>query len=235
MHKSIVQRYAHGANWLLIFYLSFMISGCSYRPAELSPEEARILQTRDFNGSTEEVAKAVTEVLQEMHYTLGNVDMGLGIITAERNSERRLAPISRESMSDSDISDEVGTFCLIAGAMAVVGIFLAWVFGGFDDDDEDNEDDRDDDRDRNDRRHFRSRPRHHRSSTVYVDSDSQGPDSYHYAMTINLEEISLQQTRVHVTVQGQRWEGLSVAESGPVQAQDFYIDFFNRLQFALNR
>ena len=48
-------------------------------------------------------------------------------------------------------------------------------------------------------------------------------------MTINLEDLPLQQTRVRLTVQGEHYEGPSLVESGPVQDQQFFIDFFNRL------
>ncbi len=224
---SWIRRYLQGANWLLVIYLSVMISGCSFRPAELSPEEARILQTREFNGTPEDIAKAVIVVLQGMHYTLGDVDMGLGIITAERLSERRLAPISREAITETEIEDGVKTFFIIAGVAVVIGFILALVFG----DSEDDEEDKDDEDERKTRRY---RSHRHRPSHVYVDSDNYGSDSYKYNMTITMEEISFQQTRVRVTVQGQHLEGMSVRESGPVQAQQFYIDFFNRLQTELN-
>jgi len=228
MNHSIKTRYSYGASWVLVIYLSFMVSGCSSRPAEIAPEEARVLQTRVFSASPEEVAKAVTTVLQDIHYTLENVDMGLGIITATRTSEKLLAPISREADVPGDVSDELGTFCLIAGVMAAVGLLLAVIFGGSDDDDENDGNDRDD------QRHHRSRRHNHDSSSIFFGSDDSGADSYTYTMTVNMEATSLQQTSVRVTVQGQHFEGMSVVESGPVQTQEFYIDFFTRLQSALN-
>ncbi len=224
MHDLINKYYPRGASWLLVIYLSVMVSGCSFRPAEISPEEARMLQTREFSGSPEEIARAAVAVLQEMHYTLGNVDMGLGLITANRTSEQRLAPISRERTGDTGVSDELGTFCIIAGTIAVVGVFLAMIFG-------DDEDDIDEDY-HGSRNH---RPVVHHPGPIFVDSNDAGPDSYVYSMTITFEETSLQQTKVHVTVQGERYEGSSITESGPVQDQQFYIDFFNSLQGALNR
>jgi len=235
MKTSSINRFSRVASWLLIIYLSLVMTGCSFRPAEISPEEARILQTRDFNGTPEEVAKAVSVVLQEMHYSLGNVDMGLGVLTATRTSERSLAPISLETGPQSDFESELGTFCLVAGTIAVVGLFLAWIFDSFDsDDDDDNEDD---DNRRSGRSH-RSRSHHHDSGFSIFGPSSSGPsdaDSYTYTMTINLEEISLQQTRVRLTVQGEHYEGPSIVESGPVQDQQFFIDFFTRLHTTLNR
>lgn len=229
MKYAAISRYTGAANWLLIIYLSIMVTGCSFRPAELSPEEARLLQTRDFNGSPEEVAKAVTMVLQEMHYTLGNVDMGLGVITATRTSERSLAPISREA-GEPELN-EVETFCLVAGAVAIVGIVLAIIFG---DDDEDEEEDRE-----NRGRHSRRSSGHHHGNSWSLfgsnDSYSSGPDSYSYTMTISLEPIPPGQTRVRATVQGKHLEGGGIAESGPVQSQEFYVDFFTRLHKILNK
>ncbi len=233
MNTSSINHFSRGASWLLIIYLSLMISGCSFRPAEIAPEEARVLQTRDFNGAPEEVAKAVSVVLQEMHYTLGNVDMGLGVMTATRNSERLLAPISREASGEDDIENELGTFCLIAGTLAVVGLFLAWMFDAFDGDDEDHEDNDD----RRSGRSHRSRSHGHDSDFSIIGSGHSGSeaDSYTYTMTINMEEISMQQTRVRLTVQGEHYEGPSMVETGPVQDQQFFIDFFTRLQATLNR
>ncbi len=229
----IIQRSSRGVTWLLVFYLSFVVSGCSFRPAELTPEEARILQTRDLSYSQAEIARAVLVVLQEMHYTLGDVDMGLGMITAERTSERKLAPISRETVGETEVPDEVQTFCLIAGTVAVVAFVLALIFHDSDDEGEDECDTkRDDDREGP---WFKSRSHRHGPSPVYIGSDHSGPDSYKYAMTITMEDITTQQTRVRVTVQGQHLAGSSIVESGPVQTQEFYADFFNRLQISLNR
>jgi len=230
MKTSHVKHFSRGATWLLVIYLSLVMTGCSFRPTELTPEEARVLQTRDFNGTPEEVAKAASIVLQEMHYSLANVDMGLGIMTATRTSERSLAPISREVDSENDFENELGTFCLVAGTIAVVGLFLAWIFDGFDDDD-DGDDDYDD---RPSRRH---RSHQHDSGVSIFGSGDSGSDvdSYTYIMTINLEELSLQQTRVRLTVQGEHYAGPSIVESGPVQDQQFFIDFFTRLHSTLNR
>jgi len=223
--KSGMNHYTRGASWLLICYLSIVISGCSFRPEVLTPEEARALQTRVLDGTPEEIARAVVVVLQEMHYTLGNVDMGLGIITAERSSERRLARISREPATETEIDDGVKTFFIVAGVAIVVGFILALIFGGEDDEENDDEEG-----------WFHRSHRHgsrHESSTVYV-GDDYGPDSYLYSMTVTLEEIVPQQTRIRVTVQGQHLEGFAVSESGPVQSQEFYADFFDRLQVAFN-
>jgi len=230
MKTSSMNRFSRGASWLLVFYLSLVMTGCSFRPAELTPEEARVLQTQDFNGTPEEVAKAVSVVLQEMHYSFANVNMGLGVLTATRTSERSLAPISRETSSENDFENELGTFCLVAGTIAVVGLFLAWIFDGFDGDDEED----DDYDDRPSRRH---RSHHHDSGISIFGSGDSGSDvdSYTYTMTVNLEEISLQQTRVRLTVQGEHYSGPSIVESGPVQDQQFFIDFFTRLHTTLNR
>lgn len=229
MKTASINRFSRGSNWLLIFYLSLVLSGCSFRPAELSPEEARVLQTRDFNGTPEEVAKAVSIVLQEMHYSLANVDMGLGLMTATRISERSLAPISRETSTDNQIKNKLGTFFLIAGTVAIVGLFIAWIFDASDEDNEAVDDEN------YDRHHHRS---HHHNSNFFWDSDnsgSSGADSYLYTMTVNLEELSLQKTRVRLTVQGEHYEGSSIVEAGPIQEQQFFIDFFTRLQATLNR
>jgi len=159
----------------------------------------------------------------------------LGLMTASRTSERSLAPISRETGAQSDFESELGTFCLIAGTIAVVGLFLAWMFDAFDGDNDDDDDDNDDRR--HPQRSHRSRSHNHDSNFFWGsdNSSSSGADSYTYTMTVNLEELSLQQTRVRLTVQGEHYEGSSIVESGPVQDQQFFIDFFTRLHTSLNR
>lgn len=234
MKTTLINRVTRGSTWILVIYLSVIISGCTTRPKELPPDQARILQTRDFNGTPEEVAKATSIVLQEMHYTLDNVDMGLGIITATRTSEHQLAPIARAEAAGDDLESDLGTFCLIAGTMAVIGLFIAWIFDRSDDDDDEKKDKRKHKRSR------RSRSHHHDSGggiTIFGGSDDSGyeADSYTYIMTINFEEISLQTTRIRLTVQGEQYEGPSMVASGPVQDQQFYIDFYTRLQNTLNR
>ena len=227
-NSKIMSRYTRSATWLLVIYLSFALSGCSFRPAELTPEEARLLQTRELNGTPEEIAKAAVLVLQDMHYTMDNVDMGMGIITAKRSSERRLAPISREAMTEEEIDQGIKTFFIVAGIIAVVGFFLAFVLNGDDDDDDDDDDDTS--------YHGRSNRSYHGGPThVFVDSGDDGPDSYTYTMTIVMEELSPGQTQVRTTVQGVRREGSRVTESGPVQTEAFYSDFYSRLDRALNR
>jgi len=223
MKSSFSTHFSRGASWILIIYLSLVIPGCSFRPAELSPEEARLLQTRDFNHSPEKVAKAASIVLQEMHYTLGNVDMGLGIITASRSSEHSLAPISREGSTESDL----GTFCVVAGAVAVVTLFLVWMFDAFDSDDEDESSSSG-----NDHSHHHD---HGSDINIFGSSGSSisEADSYTYNLTINLEERSLEQTRLRLTIQGEHYEGPTLVETGPVQDQQFYDDFYFRLQALL--
>lgn len=224
VHKNLTYCYSRGSTWILVIYLSAMISGCTFRPAEISPEEARVLQTREFTASPEDVARAITTVLQDMHYTLGTVTMDPGIITAERSSERRLAPISRESMSEEEIDQGIKTFFIVAGVIAVVGILLAWVF--HDSDEEEDEEEQEEYRPERSRSHRRPQ----RNTThVYTTSDDHASNSYLYTMTITLEEIVSMQTRIRVTVQGQHLEGSRVVESGPVQTQAFYSDFYGRL------
>ena len=233
MSNLFKHNYSRGSTWILVIYLSIMVSGCATRPAELSPEAARALQTRVYSASLEQVARAATVVLQDMHYTLGQVDMSLGVLTASRNSEWSLAPISREISAESEMADELGTFCLIAGVMAAVGLTLAWIFGG---DDDEEEDDRDERRSHRSRSHSSSRSHSHNSSSFFFgSSDDNGPDSYTYTMTINMEELSSQQTQIRVTVQGEHFEGSSLVESGPVQDSDFFNNFYNQLQIVLNR
>lgn len=219
MNRSFSKKYGTFSSWLLIIYLGIMVSGCAYRPAELPPAEARAIQTRELNNSVEEVARAAVMVLQEMHFTLGEVDMGLGVITADRHSERSIAPMSKTA--EDEVPDEVQTFCLVAGGLAIAALLFAWLW---------DDDERDDDWGPTHRG-----PRiHHHPGPVYI-GDDHDSDSYHYKMTITLEELGSYKSRMRVSVQGQYYDGGSVSSSGPIQDEDFYADFYNRLQIALKQ
>jgi len=227
MKQSIRKNYGQLATWLLVIYLSVMVSGCAVRPAELSPEAARSLQTRELNYSVDEVARGVVAVLQEMHYSLGNVDMGMGLITAERSSERSLAPISKEVEPETEVPDEVQTFCLVAGGLAIAALLFAWLW---DDDDDDG-----DWGPRRNSRHHHNAIIHHHPGPIFIDGDDYSPDSYKYNMTVILEELGSYKSRIRVTVQGQYMEGSGVSASGPIHDEEFYADFYKRLNLVLNQ
>jgi len=221
--SKIFKGYSKWASGMLVLYLSIMLSGCSFRPAELAPEEARQLQTRVLDATPEAVARAAIAVLQDMHYTLGNMDLEIGVITAERTSEHLLSPIARETVDQTELTDELGTFCLIAGTMAAVGVFLAWIFGDSSADEYVAE---------NHHRHHHFWSRH--AAPVVYENYNSGADSYRYSMTITLEDLNQQQTKVRVSVQGEHSDASGVLESGPIQSADFYADFYKRLTRVLH-
>jgi len=222
MIRPIGRNYGKMATWTLVVYLSVMLSGCATRPEALPPEQAKTLQTREMSYSVDEVARGVVAVLQEMNYSLENVDTKVGIITAERTSERQLAPISREAAPE-EMPDEMQTFCLVAGGLAIAALLFAWLW-----DDDENEDDwapR-----RSHRRHI-----HHHPGPIFIEADDYSHDSYKYKMTVTLEPLGTYKSRIRVSVQGLLMEGPSIAASGPVHDEAFYQDFYNRLQIVLTQ
>ena len=72
--NTVVSKYTRASTWVLVIYLSLALSGCSFRPAELTPEEARLLQTRELSATPEEVANvALFLASNEASYVTGQI------------------------------------------------------------------------------------------------------------------------------------------------------------------
>lgn len=220
----------------MVVLLSIILASCSLRPQALSPDAARVLQTRQIDAGVDDVAKAVVVVFQEMNFQLKSSDLGLGTLTAERVTEFRVYPISKEHPVTPEISEEVQTFCLVAGTLAVIGIILSIIFS--DDEDEEQDDKQDGEQEKEKKKRVkvkRHRPhRHHPTRSISLGPGDRGPDSFQYSMTVMLEELSSGATKVRVSLQGVHQDGGTVAASGPVHDAAFYEEFYARLYRVLN-
>ena len=198
-------------------YLITFLAGCAASQPPTTTTEARSMQTRTISASYNQVLKASVNVMQDLNYSIELIDKDLGLLVANRLSEAEQADISEESKSD----DGTPTWQKVLGISLIIVIIggIVWlVTRGGDDDDSDDED--------NGgvaHRHYHGR-----------DSDSRsGAKVYQYEITVNLERVSDEKTKVRVSVQGQKLVGGRIVDAGPIYDPEHFQSFFASLDKAL--
>ena len=68
---------------------------------------------------------------------------------------------------------------------------------------------------------------------IHDDDGPSGPVVYNYKVTVNLETVGEDQTKVRVSAQGEKLVGGSVVSAGPVQEPEFFQRFFASLDKSL--
>ena len=199
---------------ILIAYLIIGVSGCSNPPrAEKPPTSiARAMETRSFNGDLRTVLKASINSLQDMDYTIDVLNSDVGLITASRTSENRKASLTNEKPKNTMSDGEKA--CLAIGAIAIVALIAAAIFGD-DDDEEDN----------------RKRGRRGRSSPIHLgggskDDGPDGPRIYRYKVTISLDELNDKETNVRVSASGEIEQDGKILSTGGIHEAEFFQKFF---------
>ena len=110
VHKNLTSRYSRGSTWILVLYLSVMISGCTFRPAEISPEEALLNVKSTFASFTVEFEKLIidgddiTKGIKETTNLKGNE-----MVTKDVVEEGKENPevIATEETKDEKIPEEI--------------------------------------------------------------------------------------------------------------------------------
>ncbi|MFC1482114.1 hypothetical protein ACFL6E_07730 [Candidatus Neomarinimicrobiota bacterium] len=198
------------------YLIGFIAVGCTPRPAPVPVEQARIMETRIFDGEQEQVMKAIISSLQDLRYSIEVLDGDLGIIVASTSTEGRQTKITEEP----DEIDELSTgqkFIIFAVIAAVVIGIIALFSGGNDDDDNDRDDHR----------------WHGGSSSRHSDRHSDGPTVYEYRLNINITPLDTTQVQVRVSGSGKTVEGDSIQEAGAIEDPFFFEQFFSRLEETL--
>lgn len=208
---------------LLSVYLILFLIGCSSPPPPLSVAEARSMQTRIINADYNKVMKASVNVLQDLNYTIDEISDNIGIIIASRVSEKPQGEINEE---ETVVDKGTPTWMKVLGITLITAIVVGIIFlivgaiGGDDDDDDDDNDDFD-----------------HRHSggggpAIFRDSRSRNK-VYKYSITINLDSINDQETKVRVSLQGQQMRGDDIERTGVVNDPEFFQRFFANLDKSL--
>ena len=199
-------------NLTLRLYLISFIAGCAPTKPPATVAEARSMETRTVDAKYNQVLKASLNVLQDLYYSVDVVEADFGLIQASRHTEGKQAKTVKEEGIEEPLD-----WKKVCGIAAVAVLFIGFIAlltkdSGSDDDDGDSE-----------QQHY-----FHNN-----DDSPSGPVVYKYKVTINLEMIGENQTKVRVSAQGERLVGGSVVSAGPVQEPEFFQRFFASLDKSL--
>ena len=175
-------------HFALIAYLSISIIGCTAPQPTVKPPTtiARAMETRTFSKDMKTVLKAAINALQDMDYTINVLNSDVGLITASRTTEQKKSELTTDGSGVEGFS-EFEKACLTVFAIFSVAIILDMIFGG-DDDSENNN---------NDRSPIRL------GGGGNNDSGPDGPRIYRYKVTINLNDLDADNTKVRVSASGE--------------------------------
>lgn len=202
---------------LLTVYLILFLIGCSSAPPPLSVAEARSMQTRIIKADYNKVMKASVNALQDLNYSIDEISENIGIIIASRVSEKSQGEINKE---ETVVDGGTPTWMKVLGITLVIAIVagIAFLIMGGDDDDDD-----DDDNDQS----------HGGNSTTIIREGRDKHRVYKYNITINLDSINEQETKVRVSLQGQQMRGDDIERTGVVNDPEFFQRFFATLDKSL--
>ena len=201
-----------GLHFALVAYLSISIIGCTapQKPSVKPPATiARAMETRSFAKDMTTVLKAAINALQDMDYTIDVLNSDVGLITASRTTEQIQAALS------ADNDEEKSTFGMILLpliAIVAVVMILGMAFGGDDDD----------------------------GDTIDLglgggdkDSGPDGPRIYRYKVTVNLNDIDTNNTKVRVSASGEIEQDGKILSTGGIHELEFFQQFFANVNKAL--
>ena len=198
-------------HFALIAYLSISIIGCTAPQPTVKPPTtiARAMETRTFSKDMKTVLKAAINALQDMDYTIDVLNSDVGLITASRTTEQIQAALS------ADNDEEKSTFGMILLpliAIVAVVMILGMAFGGDDDD----------------------------GDTIDLglgggdkDSGPDGPRIYRYKVTVNLNDIDTNNTKVRVSASGEIEQDGKILSTGGIHELKFFQQFFANVNKAL--
>jgi len=217
LKKSIGKIFIYVASVHLLFYLD----GCSPpRPTKPPTSIARALETKQFNFSHKDVLKSSINSLQDMNYTIDLLNSDMGLITASRTTEKKMAEIDLEDENQLTTLQKVTIF---AGILIAVGSFFALIdhlFGGGESDEEEDEE-----------------PRFERTTSHYSyhshDETDFSPEIYRYRVTINLNNIKSTVTEVRVSASGEVEKDGAILQTGGIHEPDFFQVFFTNIENSL--
>ena len=200
-----------GLHFALVAYLSISIIGCTAPQKSVKPPAtiARAMETRSFAKDMTTVLKAAINALQDMDYTIDVLNSDVGLITASRTTEQIQAALS------ADNDEEKSTFEMILLpliAIVAVVMILGMAFGGDDDD----------------------------GDTIDLglgggdkDSGPDGPRIYRYKVTVNLNDIDTNNTKVRVSASGEIEQDGKILSTGGIHELEFFQQFFANVNKAL--
>lgn len=207
----------------LILYLCTSLIGCSapQQPTVKPPTTvARAMETRSFSKDMKTVLKASINALQDMDYTIDVLNSDIGLITASRTTEKGQPPLSADNTANNDQVSGLGKLLPIVFIAGAAIILFNLIFG--DDDDGDKRRDRD-------------------GPNINLglgggssgDSGPVGPRIFRYKVTINLNNLNADNTKVRVSASGEIEQDGKILSTGGIHEPKFFRQFFANVNKAL--
>ena len=206
-----------GLHFALVAYLSISIIGCTAPQKSVKPPAsiARAMETRSFAKDMTTVLKAAINALQDMDYTIDVLNSDIGLITASRTSQQQKSELSIEG-NDAERFSEFEKACLAVFGLVSLVIIMDMIFGGDDD----------------------SGNNSNGSSPIQLgDGDGKdgptGPRIYRYKVTINLNDLDNENTKIRVSASGEIEQDGKILSTGGIHELEFFQQFFANVNKAL--
>ena len=207
-----------GLHFALVAYLSISIIGCTapQKPSVKPPATiARAMETRSFAKDMAIVLKAAINALQDMDYTIDVLNSDVGLITASRTSQQQKSELSIEE-NDAEGFSEFEKACLTAFGIVSLLIIMDMIFGGDDDSGNKSND----------------------SSPIHIGGgdgkeNPTGPQIFRYKVTINLNELDADNTKIRVSASGEIEQDGKILSTGGIHELEFFQQFFANVNKAL--
>jgi len=206
-----------GLHFGLVVYLSISIIGCTAPQKSVKPPAtiARAMETRSFAKDMTTVLKAAINALQDMNYTIDVLNSDVGLITASRTSQQKKSELSIEDNDAEGFSDFEKACLAVFGLVSLV-IIMDMIFGGDDD----------------------SGNNSNGSSPIQLGGGDgkdgpTGPRIYRYKVTINLNDLDNENTKIRVSASGEIEQDGKILSTGGIHELEFFQQFFANVNKAL--
>ncbi len=197
-------------HFALVAYLSISIIGCTATQPTVKPPTtiARAMETRTFQKDMKTILKAAINALQDMDYTINVLNSDVGLITASRTTEQQKSELASDEKEKGISNFEKA--CIAVGVVFIVVMIYSMIF----DDDGDN-----DGGGRRGGGNSRDGPT--------------GPRIYRYKVTINLNDMDIENINVRVSASGEIEQDGKILSTGGVHEPEFFQQFFANINKAL--
>jgi len=194
---------------LIIIYLSLFLITCSSSKPPIPIEQARVMESREYYVNQKDLMKSSLNVIQDMYYTVNEINMDLGIIVASKISEGEQA----ETRKEPQRTDETPLWKKILTGAVITAIVVGFILLITDLTDDNN--------DRNNN--------HDHNNLFFGSNDNNGNTVYTYKITINFDELDNNHTKIRINATGEESNNGNIVRTGPVQEPKFFEHFFNNL------
>ena len=197
-------------HFALVAYLSISIIGCTATQPTVKPPTtiARAMETRTFQKDMKTILKAAINALQDMDYTINVLNSDVGLITASRTTEQQKSELASDEEEKGLSNFEKA--CIAVGVVFIVVMIYSMIF----DDDGDND------------------GGGRRGGGNSKDGPT-GPRIYRYKVTINLNDMDIENINVRVSASGEIEQDGKILSTGGVHEPEFFQQFFANINKAL--